>query len=288
MSADLFNGAFDDLALDAPVANNNNQQKNTSFRSPDSSLTTRSSTARPIVFDPEDNVPKQSQRSFSGRINDRDDHSSDEDTSSDESQKRQSHVRYPSVEHDEDDYRSNKLSSPSLYTAALQTDYHGNRGGDSVSKTLTIQITGVAQITVKDQRTTLFTVLINAREEKLDLIDAKQQLVAYIQKSPIALHPRYKLRLPNGFRVGKCTRRFKPSTERKFNYRKSDTREMLKMFGPFGDYKITKNLTQRVGSLVATEEHGVYAVEVNAHPIDVFHIIALCLIGVLDHMSTIA
>lgn len=285
-----FGSAFDGIALDAPVpVQHVAVQRNSSYTQTNAdSPNTPTRKARQIVFDREEETPKYTIQSKQN-----DSSSDDASLDSPDSPRDKQGARYSSSSIDrEDKYDSVNLEgySPSVYTAALQRDaqvYRDTTNNNLVTKNLAILISGIARISVMDGTTTLFTVLINSKEEKLEMIDAKNQLVAYIQKSPLALHPRYKLRLPNGFRVGKCTRRFKPALERKFNYRKADTREIMKMVGNLGSYSIIKNINQRVGTLQVGDRTGVYSAQVRAHPVDVFHIIALLLIGVLDHMSSV-
>jgi hypothetical protein len=299
--SDDFGGAFDDLALDAPVvtptyrvsasnvqssrASTTTQARvstsNTSRISNDSSSSDSSNNSpvsrRTQSYKNEDvSQPARENRhttSYDNRQRHKDD--DDDDAEVDDDRTRRAPVLYPTFDAD--------LQSPVSPSSGSRRrgDYHSKK----VTKAFIIRTTDVAQLTIFDGKNVLFIVKIIPKEEKMNLIDAKRQLVAYIQKSPMALHQRYKLRLPNGFRVGKCTRRFKPTTERKFNYQKADTREVLKMVGPFGDYNIIKDMHDHVGSWQALEEPGSFRVEVNALPTDVFHIVALSMIAVLDHMA---
>ncbi len=298
MSDDSFFGAFDELALDAPVVYNISTQNNrNTTNNNNTAQPTRGSSQRDITpprrqitqnFDdynheriyPSTQSPVRRPSQNNSFEEDESSSSSEEDRSD-----YQPSVAYPRY--------NGELQSPSSPTHNM---YRPSYNDDDdieprvvreaqVRKTLTVRITNVGEISMFDGGKLMFVVLLDAKDEKMHLIDEKKKKVAYIQKSPIALHARYKLRLPNGFRVGKCTKRFKPNSERKFNYRKSDTREIFKMVGPFGRYKITKSEHQQVGSWRALEI-GQYQIEVNAPAVDVFHIIALSLIGVIDHMSS--
>ncbi|KAL0489494.1 hypothetical protein AKO1_010493 [Acrasis kona] len=194
------------------------------------------------------------------------------------------------IEHDSDknpDGRNVNAAHISNYATNNTINIPKNRNSN-YERTFFISVSGVARIAVVEEQVVQFEVVLHGREEKMDIYNGSKTLVASIVRSPSSIvHTCYKVRLPSGARVARCTKRFKPSTERKFNYRKSDTRDIFKMKGLVGSYDVIKNLKYPVASMNYFEEEGKYKLVMNVKGDEVFHIVCIAMIGVIDHMASL-
>jgi len=166
--------------------------------------------------------------------------------------------------HQQQQQQQHRNNSNARHPAVRRFIIRGNGQGSSI------------RLQIEENRHLVYICIFHF-DDHIAVLDANNKKVAVITKGLFNIHPTFHVAM-NGRQIGKCTKRFKLSlSQKKINYKKLDTGEVIKLVGTFNStMHFTKN-EKKIGTLTLPKK-GKYILEVDSHPTDIFHVLMLFLI----------
>jgi hypothetical protein len=137
---------------------------------------------------------------------------------------------------------------------------------------------------VEDNNKELFESILRVHPLSASVTESNGKYSLDINQIPMTIHQEFAV-IRNGIRLGKCSQRFKLSG-RKFNYKRDDNGEKIKMIGDYNRNFVAKRNATIIAKLWDDHSSGL-KLEVNARDSDLEHILCLVTIVLLNKYASL-